>query len=302
VTVANVAPSATLGNDGPIDEGSSATISFTNPSDPSSADTTAGFKYAFSCSNDTSALPTTYAGAGTATSTSCSYADNGTFTVAGRIFDKDDGYRDYTTQVTVNNVPPTVGALTLGGATGTACAGGNNVTLDFSFSDPGVNDSPWAVDVNWGDGSAHTTYNASSQGAQSQQSHAYGVGSYTATVSVTDKDGGTGRNSSATNAVSHLYAMSGILPPFNSDGTSVWKFGSTLPVKVRITDCNAQPVAGLAPKVGYTTVSSNDPTIGIDEVASTSAADTTGIMRYDPTAGQYIYNFASKNLPDSSAT
>src|SRR5207253_8764279 len=49
VTVANVAPTADLANDGPVDEGSPATISFSNQSDPSAADTSAGFHYAFAC-------------------------------------------------------------------------------------------------------------------------------------------------------------------------------------------------------------------------------------------------------------
>jgi len=33
-----------------------------------------------------------------------------------------------------------------------------------SFTDAGVNDSPWALDVNWGDGSAHTAFNTQVQG------------------------------------------------------------------------------------------------------------------------------------------
>src|SRR2546423_14942927 len=49
VDVANVAPTATLSNGGPIFEGSSATISFSGQSDPSSTDTAAGFHYAFDC-------------------------------------------------------------------------------------------------------------------------------------------------------------------------------------------------------------------------------------------------------------
>ena len=64
VTVANVAPTAALANNGPIDEGGSATITFSSPSDPSNADTTAGFHYAYSCTNgDLSGA--TYAGSGT---------------------------------------------------------------------------------------------------------------------------------------------------------------------------------------------------------------------------------------------
>src|SRR4029453_8733656 len=97
----NVAPSGTISNSGPISEGGSATVSLTGASDPSSDDTTTGFHYAFSCDG---ALPTTYAAAGTGSSTSCSFSDNGSFSVTGRIFDKDDGYRDYSTNVVVNNV------------------------------------------------------------------------------------------------------------------------------------------------------------------------------------------------------
>src|SRR5207244_4342527 len=97
VTVANVAPTAALGNNGPADEGSAATVSFSDQSDPSSADTTAGFHYAFSCTNgDLSGA--TYAGSGTSASTTCTYADNGTYTVKARIIDKDGGFNEYTTQ------------------------------------------------------------------------------------------------------------------------------------------------------------------------------------------------------------
>ncbi len=49
VHVSNVAPTADLANDGPVDEGSAATISFSNQFDPSSADTTAGFHYEYNC-------------------------------------------------------------------------------------------------------------------------------------------------------------------------------------------------------------------------------------------------------------
>jgi hypothetical protein len=38
----------------------------------------------------------------------------------------------------------------------------------------------------------------------------------------------------------------------------------------------------------------------INEPVSTSAADTTGIMRFS--TNQYIYNLATKPLPDPSAT
>jgi PKD repeat protein len=73
--------------------------------------------------------------------------------------------------------------------TRTRAKGRASRSVSAPSGDPGLNDDPWAVDVNWGDGSAHTTFNASSQGALAAQSHAYADnGSYTVTVKVTDKD------------------------------------------------------------------------------------------------------------------
>src|SRR5204862_413471 len=69
--------------------------------------------------------------------------------------------------------------------------GGSKTCSLGSFSDPGVNDSPWAIDVNWGDGSTHTTFSAATQGTITSQNHIYADnGPYTVTVKVTDKDGG----------------------------------------------------------------------------------------------------------------
>ena len=131
----NVAPTANISNDGPIDEGGSATVSLTNPFDPSSEDTTAGFRYSFSCTND--ALPTAYADAGSSHSTTCAYDDDGSYTVPGRIFDKDDGYTDYSTTVVVHNVAPTVTDATVSGGSGVACLPGNAVGLRLLVDRPG---------------------------------------------------------------------------------------------------------------------------------------------------------------------
>src|SRR5205085_8424214 len=63
-----------------------------------------------------------------------------------------------------------------------------------TFSDPGVNDSPWLVNVSWGDGSPDTSFsNGAAQGSLGSRSHTYADnGTYTVTVQVTDKDGGVG--------------------------------------------------------------------------------------------------------------
>lgn len=195
------------------------------------------------------------------------------------------------------NVAPTLSTLTLGGATGTGCVGGNNVTLDFGFSDPGSSDT-WTVDLNWGDGTAHTPL-AASTGTQPEASHNYAAGTYTISVEVKDDDGGT---DSDTGSVSRAYDMTGILSPFNADGSSVWKYGSTAPVKVKVTDCDGNSVPGLSLQVGTRMVSAGVPGDAIGEATSTSAADTGTVMRYDAVAGQYIYNFATKSLSDGTAS
>src|SRR5439155_4207805 len=139
VTVNNVAPTATLSNTGPVNEGSPATISFSGQSDPSTADTTAGFHYAYSCTNGDLSAATYAAGSGASATKSCTFNDNGIYTVKARIIDKDGGYSEYTTKVTVNNVNPTVTAP----ADQTANEGASTSFNLGSFGDPGA-DSPWA--------------------------------------------------------------------------------------------------------------------------------------------------------------
>jgi hypothetical protein len=109
LTVTNVAPTATISNNGPVAYGDSFTVSLGSPSDPSSADTTAGFRYAFNLTGDFTGV--TYA---TGSSTpSQSFAQNaGTYTVHARIIDKDGDFTDYSTTVTVTQATLTGDAAT----------------------------------------------------------------------------------------------------------------------------------------------------------------------------------------------
>ena len=112
-----------------------------------------------------------------------------------------------------------------------------------------------------------------------------------------DDDGATGL-ASATVTVN--YNTSGILQPINPNGTSVFKYNSTIPVKVQFTNCDGSIPANLAPTISLTMISGSTPGLQINEPISTSAADTTGVMRFS--TNQYIYNLATKPLPDPSAT
>ena len=99
----------------------------TRSSDPSAADTAAGFHYAFGYSmTDLSPLSgATYANSGTATSASAPGLGAGTYYVFARVIDRDGGYTEYSAQVTVNPRPISVAAdagqgKTYGGADPTA--------------------------------------------------------------------------------------------------------------------------------------------------------------------------------------
>ena len=195
------------------------------------------------------------------------------------------------TTVNVLNVAPTV--LASFSSSSVSC-GTSNGALTVSYTDPGVGDTHTAL-IDWGDGSTQSLDPAVSPFTLQ---HTYALaGVYTASISVTDDDDGTG---SATATVTVNFNTSGVLPPLNKDGTSVFKFKSTIPVKVQFTDCNGAVPANLAPKIKLTLVIGTTPGLEIDPPASTSAADTPGIMRFS--GNQYIYNLATKTLPDPSGT
>ena len=156
VTVKNVAPTATLGNSGPLDEGSAGSVTFTGQFDPSSTDTAAGFHYAYDFDNDGmfDAGDGTYAGSGTNASQAlaASLFDDGPAirTVRARILDKNGGFTDYTTNVSVVNVAPQLVNLI-----GDTINEGGTATIAMHVSDPSQADV-FEVDVNWQDGASST--------------------------------------------------------------------------------------------------------------------------------------------------
>ena len=94
VQIENVAPSATFGTPASAVVGFPFSLSLTGPSDPSAADTTAGFTYAFDCGSGY--------GAFTAGSTAtCPTSAAGARSVGGMIRDKDGGTTEYRATVAV---------------------------------------------------------------------------------------------------------------------------------------------------------------------------------------------------------
>jgi hypothetical protein len=195
------------------------------------------------------------------------------------------------------NVNPTISSAAF--AAGTVSCGTDNVTLNVSFSDPGTADT-WTAYVDWdNDGTYDQTI--ANVGTSFSVDHTYAAGAHTAKVKVVDDD--LGPSNTPTASVSVNYNATDVLQPVNNtrlgQAVSLFKFGSTIPVKISVTDCSGAAVSGLTLTIKVERISGTSPS-GADEASSTSAADSGNLMRWsDPI---YIYNLATKPLSDSSAT
>jgi len=94
VTIANVAPVATFTAPATSPAGFPFTLSLTNASDPSAADTGAGLEYAFDCGNG-------YGAFGADASASCPTTEVGVPSVGAKVRDKDGGVSEYRGTVSV---------------------------------------------------------------------------------------------------------------------------------------------------------------------------------------------------------
>lgn len=181
-----------------------------------------------------------------------------------------------------SNVAPTVDASAVATA---ACT----VQLGASFSDPGTADTHSAT-IAWGDGSADTSVAPAT--SPIGQAHTYAAnGTFTALVTVTDDDGGSGADSAG---FATKVTPSQILQPINASGAqSTFKIGSTIPVKIRVTGCDGAPVPNLTPVVSLARISA-DTSGGVVEEAVTAPATNGLAMRWSATDLQYIYNLSTK--------
>lgn len=183
-TITNAAPTASFGNDGPVDEGSAFTLSMGDAADASAADEAAGFTFSFDCGDGNGA-----SGFGSSSSAACATSDNGSRSVAATIRDKDGGETQYTATVEVENVAPSVTA------TGPAQVySGESPTLTGTFGDPGA-DSPWSWSADWSSGTESGIVDEPGSFTSSRQVLA--LGTTTVEMTVTDKDGASGMASVA---------------------------------------------------------------------------------------------------------
>jgi hypothetical protein len=90
------------------------------------------------------------------------------------------------------------------------------------------------------------------------------------------------------------FSWSGVLPPIRQDGSSIFKYGSSIPVKFKLTGaCAGNP--NLVADIFLAKIS--DHIAGSEmEAEATSAATTGNTFLYDPTDDQYVFVLASKPL------
>lgn len=91
------------------------------------------------------------------------------------------------------------------------------------------------------------------------------------------------------------YSFCGFSQPVNTDGSSIFKLGKTVPVKFCLKDANGNVVANATAKIFLSKIS--DSVSGSEiEGTSTSAATTGNLFRFDQTDQQYIFNLATNDL------
>ena len=119
----------------------------------------------------------------------------------------------------------------------------------------------------------------------------FALGTTTVNCSATDAHGNTATGSFT---VTVTYAWSNFLQPINLNDSSIFKLGSTVPVKFQLTGASAG-IPNAVAKFWYVKVGNN--VAGSETEAVSTAASTTGnLFRYDSTAGQYVFNWSTKGL------
>lgn len=128
--------------------------------------------------------------------------------------------------------------------------------------------------------------------------NASGVGTFTYQATATDVAGNT---STAKGSFTVIYRFDGFLQPINDTAhqigvsTSIFKAGSTVPVKFQLKDANGKVVQPAAAPTWITPVKGSSTSAAVDESIYTVPADSGNVFRYDATAQQYIYNWKTGN-------
>lgn len=170
-------------------EGFGTYVRFASPSDPSAADTRAGFRYSYDFNGDgvfDIGNGTSYAGSVTSTQQYVrnQWAESGTRTIIGRVFDRDGGFRDYRLTIRFDNLAPTATFTSTGVQTV-----GSQITFRFTNireQSPGDFAAGFTYSYDWNNDGVFDVV-----GSNASATHVFqGPGRYQVRGRITDRDGG----------------------------------------------------------------------------------------------------------------
>lgn len=271
-----------LGNQPPVSvAGSNQTVTVQHDGNPSTK--TAAVTLNGSASSDPDGQALTYEwkdGNGNVVGTSANVSlslQAGSYAFTLKVTDPFGASSSSTVSVTVLSEPNLGPSVTA--SAGQIVPAGSNGTATVSVSATSTDPDGDALSLKWYEGAALL-------GSGSSLTTTLSAGSHTLTVVATDPYGLT---ASSTVVVSVQYAGTFFLQPINNDNSSIFKQGSTVPVKFSLSSGATNVVARI-----YIAKVTND-IVGTEmEPISTSAADTGNLFRYS--GGIYIFNLNTKNL------
>jgi hypothetical protein len=117
------------------------------------------------------------------------------------------------------------------------------------------------------------------------------MGAHTFTVSAVD---GAGNRTTESVEYSVAFASGGIGQPVNGDGSSIFKAGSTIPLKFSVTGQDGRPATGLAPRLSLTRLSGS--VLGTELETQTPAQAMSGGTFRETVPGGYVYNLSTKGM------
>ena len=175
-------PLVSIGGPYSGNEGQSIAFNASGTTDPDAGDV---LTYAWTFGDNTSA---------TGVSPSHVFANNGTYTVTLTVTDQKGAQSSTTTSVTILNTVPVITATPPA-----SWQAGVSKNVGVSFTDANPKDAPFTVRINWGDGTAVSSFVSTVLPTSPlQRPHTYASsGNYTITITVTDRDGGIGTSTLA---------------------------------------------------------------------------------------------------------
>ena len=89
---------------------------------------------------------------------------------------------------------------------------------------------------------------------------------------------------------------SGLLQPVNQDGSSIFQWKSTIPLKFRLTSCSGEAITTATATLEVVLISTSIQGTVDEGTLPNLRADIGNIFRFDAKGSQYIYNLGTKTL------